>query len=426
MNILKTALGMKVFILVLSNAMNYLIEDYDNSITLRGSHIPNSPIGKLFAGLARWDSLFFLQISHEGYLYEKNHAFFPLYPLLIRYLAKILSPILFWLSVDDLHLISGILISWANFIFATYFLIKLGKKIMGDKKYSQWCGLLFIINPATIFMTAICTTSLFSFLSMAGIYFLYRNVNWSHDKAAFIMPSFIDKAISCGFFTLATAARSNGSFLFVFLLCFAANSLFSNYMKKTLNFKIIFKEIFTLGLFGIIQISPIIIFTFYGASIYCTGQIQSPYCSKLFPNIYSYVQETYWNVGSFRYWEAKQIPNFLLASPMLYISICACFFYIKHDYKRFFSFSSTKSSKDSHEFLNNPLLVPFIWYWLLNIFIITFIANIQIATRILASNPAVYWYIGQDTMGKHKWVIYFFIIYMLVGTSFYSNFYPWT
>lgn len=116
MTVVKSAFGMKVFILVLSNAVNFLIEDYDSSLTLvivtkKGSHVPDSVVGRLFAGLAKWDSLFFLQISHEGYLYEKNHAFFPLYPYLIRFIARCLAPFLFWLTNDDLHLISGIVIS---------------------------------------------------------------------------------------------------------------------------------------------------------------------------------------------------------------------------------------------------------------------------------------------------------------------------
>lgn len=31
----------------------------------------------------KWDSMFFYKIAENGYLYEKNHAFFPLYPYVL-------------------------------------------------------------------------------------------------------------------------------------------------------------------------------------------------------------------------------------------------------------------------------------------------------------------------------------------------------
>ena len=107
---------MRVIVWILSFLSNILIEDYDKSIQLvfftqPGSHIPNSFIGKLFSSLARWDSVFFLQIAHEGYLYEKNHAFFPLYPLTIRLLSFFLSPLGCFLTQDEIFIISAVMIS---------------------------------------------------------------------------------------------------------------------------------------------------------------------------------------------------------------------------------------------------------------------------------------------------------------------------
>jgi phosphatidylinositol glycan class V len=35
----------------------------------------------------RWDAFYFLHIAEEGYLFEQEHAFFPLLPLLMRLIA---------------------------------------------------------------------------------------------------------------------------------------------------------------------------------------------------------------------------------------------------------------------------------------------------------------------------------------------------
>ena len=90
----------------------------------------------------------------------------------------------------------------------------------------------------------------------------------------------------------ATATRSNGSFLFIFPLCFSINKLFTAFSKKTLSFSILFKEGILLLSAGLLQALPIFLVLSYAYSLYCKNE-PSPYCSGLFPNAYSYVQEKY-------------------------------------------------------------------------------------------------------------------------------------
>ena len=43
------------------------------------------------------------------------------------------------------------------------------------------------------------------------------------------------------------------------------------------------------------------------------------WCHARIPLPYGYVQDKYWNVGFLRYFELRQLPNFLLAAPALYL-----------------------------------------------------------------------------------------------------------
>lgn len=47
-----------------------------------------------------------------------------------------------------------------------------------------------------------------------------------------------------------------------------------------------------------------------------------PWCAWRVPSVYAHVQSSYWNVGALRYYQWRQIPNFLLAAPALVLTAC--------------------------------------------------------------------------------------------------------
>jgi phosphatidylinositol glycan class V len=106
------------------------------------------------SGFAKWDALFFLQIAHEGYLYEKNSAFFPVFPLLIRGVGEILSKLFWVLSKDEAYLIAGVLISFIAFIASVRILEKLTNLIFKDGLFSKSVCIMFSLSPASIFLSA--------------------------------------------------------------------------------------------------------------------------------------------------------------------------------------------------------------------------------------------------------------------------------
>lgn len=112
-----------------------------------------------------FDGVHYLNISEKGYEYGLTQAFFPLYPLLIR-----------WLNVFDNRLITGLLISHLSLIGFVYFFNKLGRL---DFKPStvKWAGILLLLYPASFFLFGVYTESLFLMLA-AGCFYLSRRRHW--------------------------------------------------------------------------------------------------------------------------------------------------------------------------------------------------------------------------------------------------------
>mmetsp|Transcript_7566 Transcript_7566/g.14111 ORF Transcript_7566/g.14111 Transcript_7566/m.14111 type:complete len:133 (-) Transcript_7566:1135-1533(-) len=113
----------------LAASLGGFIYDYDLSAHLvlpsqTGSHIPDTELGLALSSLCKWDSLYFIKISHDGYEYEKTTAFFPLYPLLIRWTAVVLKrfDLFDWVNIDEMHLIAAYLISWCAFSLAVIYI----------------------------------------------------------------------------------------------------------------------------------------------------------------------------------------------------------------------------------------------------------------------------------------------------------------
>lgn len=89
------ALASRVAVMLFGQIMVLLGDPYDSSLriitktgfaTEQGS--ADAQITRFLAPFANWDGVYFLSIAHEGYTFEKFHAFFPLLPrlsALLRY-----------------------------------------------------------------------------------------------------------------------------------------------------------------------------------------------------------------------------------------------------------------------------------------------------------------------------------------------------
>ena len=142
-------------------------------------------------------------------------------------------------------------------------------------------------------------------------------------------------------------------------------------------------------------------------------------------NLYSYVQRKYWNVGLFRYYEWKQVPNFILAAPVLILSSLAVTQWIQCSWSRcrtrrksaparpticdlvdwaVFSLRAFATDPNKIEsspgcsasgWSDSPILLGHYAVLAASTLLSLTVAHVQISTRLICSTcPALYWFMA--------------------------------
>jgi phosphatidylinositol glycan class V len=114
------------------------------------------------------------------------------------------------------------------------------------------------------------------------------------------------------------------------------------------------------------------------------------------------------NVGFMRYWTPAQIPNFLMASPILLASVYGGFRFIDTQYRLLFpstfqrSISKARLGDNSRSSLGdidrtlwrNPDVIPFFLIHIITTTILLFASHTQIALRVSIGNPVLFWVVA--------------------------------
>ncbi|CAM8895709.1 unnamed protein product [Rhodiola kirilowii] len=101
---------------------------------------------------------------------------------------------------------------------------------------------------------------------------------------------------------------------------------------------------------------PFVAFQAYGYYNICLGRKPdeiSPWCSARVPLLYNYIQSRYWGVGFLRYFQLKQLPNFLLASPILFLAICSVVHFMRLRPSLFISLGFKASNEEKNELFSS-------------------------------------------------------------------------
>jgi len=318
---------------------NYLIRDHDadvfNPPVSENPNIADRVVDTAFGGFRRWDAVYFLHIAEHGYTYENTLAFFPLFPLMFRFIANsALYPLQFCMSYASVLLISAVIFNTVVFVLSAVTLYELGHIVLGSDALAFRAAQFYCINPASIFFSAAYSESCFALLAFRGMLSLERNF-WTSSAI---------------FFALSGAARSNGLVNIGFLLHRAARDavewiLLYRQAKAKVSFFRFARNVCKIAVLLLLCVLPLAAFQYHAYTIYCDRldnyrdlpehvrqygvklKYRMPFmgpsvwCSYRLPLSYSDIQSSHWNVGFLNYYELKQIPNFLLATPMAVLCV---------------------------------------------------------------------------------------------------------
>ena len=472
------------------------------------------------------------EYNKELHKSEQAHAFLPLFPLIIRYTANyliiaiphnFLPP-----TYEATTAFTAVLVNMLAFAVAAVSLYDLtifmsmrndlaiskeGKTNNNETIY--YCDIakttaeLFCINPAGVFFTSAYSESLFAMLTFAGhaiaargMYYntaLLRNTNSNRSRRTRLASYY--GVPSTVLWALASYVRSNGTFSSIWWMligigkcCAYIYSTITVTKRDSVCIRAMAVKcasiLFCHGMLALAVAAPVIYHDKRGSRFHCMGSNDSlfnkpEWCTQADASynfsLYAHVQRKHWNVGLLRYYEIKQIPNFILAMPVLILSFagaawwiatswnsskdCAgseCKGYITLKNILLWAFRAMGSSSDSvkakqfrnkislvsntSQLLLGPSCLPY--YAILAGFALvgTFLAHVQVSTRLICSScPALYWFVsalvtraqqndeGGDGDFRQKLatlapalIWFYFLLYNVLGVIMHVNWLPWT
>jgi hypothetical protein len=134
---------------------------------------------------ARWDTGWYLGIANVGYQYlptaeedhQQNIAFFPAYPLAMRYLSAVFGRQPLW---------TGVVISICAFYFALVYFLRLARSELGNEERAVTAALLLATYPFAVFFSAAYTESLFLLTLVGAVYHFRQNQLWRSALWGFV------------------------------------------------------------------------------------------------------------------------------------------------------------------------------------------------------------------------------------------------
>ncbi|NWU82858.1 PIGV mannosyltransferase, partial [Onychorhynchus coronatus] len=452
----------------------------------------------LLGGLSRWDAEHFLFIAERGYLYEHNCAFLPLYPLSLWAVASgALWPLQRLLRLRSRLLLSAVLLNSLFSALAAAALYELGRVVLRRRRIAFLAALLFSLSPANVFMAVAYSESMFAFLAFGAMWQLEKGQSW----------------LSGLLFSLASGVRANGLINAGFFL-YSRGKRFALQLQvgsgSLRRLPLLWKQVLSLASAAVLMSAgiflPFALFQYYAYVRFCgpgTGLdptipepllqlardkgyrlaamdgAKPPWCSQRVPVVYSYIQDTYWNVGFLRYFELRQIPNFLLALPVTLLVSWAAWTYVSTNPRHCLTLGLERSKSEEEGKPKDGFCCPAAFVYVVHATALLAFGvscmHVQVLTRFLgSSSPILYWFSahllqehepllwstgtdnppsGRSVPGKSpdscekgtpdnpvvrllrnwqlitplsKGILGFFLCYWLLGLLLHCNFLPWT
>ncbi|KAH8428207.1 ER membrane glycoprotein subunit of the GPI transamidase complex-like protein, variant 3 [Aspergillus melleus] len=271
---------------------------YDTSTSL----LPQQGVGSLSLSaplkFVRWDSIYFVHIAESGYVFEQEWAFSYGFGKTIAFLSSVLSP---WDNVLDGSAkiaIAGVALSHLAHYLSVLALYRLSINVFGQETTTQRlvCFLsaaLHIISPAGAFLSAPYGEPVFSFFNITGLY-IYSSSVLDNEVGKSVLRN-AKLLLAALVFSAATVVRSNG-FLSGFLFAYDALVQLQRLLSRGVSVDA-FVHLGVVVISGCILALGFVVPQLFAYAQYCmTEDVSRPWCRRLIPSIYGWVQDNYWFV----------------------------------------------------------------------------------------------------------------------------------
>ncbi|KAF2628703.1 glycosyltransferase family 76 protein [Macroventuria anomochaeta] len=380
----------------------------------------------------RWDALYFVKAAERGLVFEQEWAFSPAFSKLLSVTARFISGNAE--SSIRYYIIAGIVISTTCHLLSVLVLYRLLTLLTGAGRQQSRipfvASVLHILTPASLFLLAPYTESLFSLLNLAGM-LCYAESRATANSSPVSVQEVVYKLSSGLFFAVATTIRSNGLLSGLVLLYDVVR-----YLPQLLSMRSSVHDL--CRVFVTCVSGTLIAIGFVGPQYlayleFCSTSDSTirPWCENSIPSIYSWVQSHYWNVGLFRYWTLSNLPLFLLAIPMLWLLVYSSVTILHIGYTQPLHgrpvphTSNTLHSKPAPDVTHDlpELALP----QLILAFAAATSFHVQIVNRIASGYPI--WYLTvaawlQSDLQIGKWAIRTMVMYSMIQGILFANFLP--
>jgi Gpi18-like mannosyltransferase len=469
------------YITIIIFSYSFLVDKYELSselITQNSKDFSNSTnfekiIIYFLKHFYSYDSVHFIHLARNNYTTDFNYAFFPLFPIAITYFnycLKILLNIFPFFRISNNEnleniylLLSGFILSNILCLLNTIILYKLTYFLTNSYAKSKLVSFLFLINPGTIFFITAYSENLYLCLQLLLILMLLVN---QQEKNFLSFLFFLTFLITC---------RSTSLFLTSYFLIPIINNIVlpegkkyeSESFKNNLNklFNSLKNNIRSLGkvvvLIGHCYLTFLWTTKIRPSSDICQSvnyninqnsdimkqgykSLVNEYrsiCYNRDINLYSYIQNKYWDVSFLSQYKLDKVDRIILSLPMNLLACMIIFNFVKSfNWKHFMKLKLDKffvpnlgnnlidetenPNITKRDILYSSFIISSFINLLVNLLIVIFIAHPQINNRVYSTSPILYFYCADEIFKfslttklnlKGMYIIIFFAVFSILG-----------
>lgn len=169
----------RLFLFFLAYLSPFIIREWGNRFPYVAEQLISTKLPYWIWSWGNFDGVHYLTIAKSYYIAYYTQTFFPLYPLVIRFIAKI--------TLFDNYLIAALIISNFSFLFCLFIFGKL-LIVEGYKKYLNWIIIFLLIFPTSFYFGSLYSESIFLLLILISFYAARKN-KWLISSLSGILAS---------------------------------------------------------------------------------------------------------------------------------------------------------------------------------------------------------------------------------------------